>query len=234
MRAQLEVERGEVAAVGRGGVLGGAALVGQVRDEALDPAGEPLQQVGDAEAEDDALDMTFILGVTPALQLGTDRAQHMFMRELDEAGARLRLYPRPKPVVGVADIEAVLWLGAIPVFAEMDDTLCLAPSAVEAALTPEAVVRLAEAARARYGFADFKLKGGVLLGEREMDTVDALAERFPAARITIDPNGAWSLEEAVRLCAPRRHHQCHERRDHLGRQRHKCRHHQQLHCGRYR
>jgi glucarate dehydratase len=76
----------------------------------------------------------------------------------------------------------------------------------EAALTPEAVVRLAEAARAHYGFADFKLKGGVLQGEREMDTVDALAERFPAARITIDPNGAWSLEEAVRLCAPRRHH----------------------------
>ena len=27
---------------------------------------------------------------------------------LDEAGARLRLYPRPKPVVGVADIEAVV------------------------------------------------------------------------------------------------------------------------------
>lgn len=40
------------------------------------------------------------------------------------------------PFTFVADIEAVLWLGAIPVFAEMDDTLCLAPSAVEAALTP--------------------------------------------------------------------------------------------------
>jgi glucarate dehydratase len=76
----------------------------------------------------------------------------------------------------------------------------------EAARTPEAVVRLAEAARARYGFTDFKLKGGVLQGEREMDTVAALAERFPAARITIDPNGAWSLEEAVWLCVPRRHH----------------------------
>jgi glucarate dehydratase len=72
-------------------------------------------------------------------------------------------------------------------------------------MTPEAVVRLAEAAHARYGFVDFKLKGGVFQGEREMDAVDALAERFPAARITIDPNGAWSLEEAVRLCTPRRH-----------------------------
>jgi glucarate dehydratase len=76
----------------------------------------------------------------------------------------------------------------------------------EAATTPEAVVQLAEAAHARYGFADFKLKGGVFAGEREMQTVDALAERFPAARITIDPNGAWSLDEAVRLCQPRRHH----------------------------
>lgn len=40
------------------------------------------------------------------------------------------------PFTFVADIEAVLWLGAIPVFAEMDETLCLAPAAVEAAMTP--------------------------------------------------------------------------------------------------
>jgi len=73
----------------------------------------------------------------------------------------------------------------------------------EEALTPEAVVRLAEAAQARYGFNDFKLKGGVLEGEREMEAIDALASRFPAARITLDPNGAWSLEEAVRLCKGR-------------------------------
>lgn len=70
----------------------------------------------------------------------------------------------------------------------------------EEALSPEAVVRLAEAAHERYGFNDFKLKGGVLVGEEEMEAVVVLAERFPEARITIDPNGAWSLEEAVRLC----------------------------------
>ena len=70
----------------------------------------------------------------------------------------------------------------------------------EEALTSGAVVRLAEAAHARYGFADFKLKGGVLAGEAEIETVVALAERFPEARVTIDPNGAWSLDEAVRLC----------------------------------
>ena len=70
----------------------------------------------------------------------------------------------------------------------------------EAALTPAAIVRLAEAARERYGFRDFKLKGGVLAGRAEMEAIDALKARFPAARITIDPNGAWSLDEAVALC----------------------------------
>ena len=70
----------------------------------------------------------------------------------------------------------------------------------EEALTPEAVVRLAEAAHARYGFNDFKLKGGVLHGEQEMAAATALAERFPSARVTLDPNGAWSLAEAIRLC----------------------------------
>ena len=70
----------------------------------------------------------------------------------------------------------------------------------EPALTPESVVRLAEAAHARYGFADFKLKGGVFSGELEVEAVTALAERFPDARVTLDPNGAWSLAEAVRLC----------------------------------
>ncbi len=70
----------------------------------------------------------------------------------------------------------------------------------EEAPTTDAVLRLAEAAQARYGFNDFKLKGGVLAGAQEMETITALAERFPGARITLDPNGAWSLDEAIRLC----------------------------------
>ncbi len=70
----------------------------------------------------------------------------------------------------------------------------------EPALTVDSVVRLAEAAHARYGFRDFKLKGGVCSGEEEMEAVTALAGRFPEARITLDPNGAWSLREAVALC----------------------------------
>ena len=70
----------------------------------------------------------------------------------------------------------------------------------EKALDAASIVRLAEAAQARYGFQDFKLKGGVLRGEEEMEAVLALHERFPEARITLDPNGGWLLKDAVRLC----------------------------------
>jgi glucarate dehydratase len=69
----------------------------------------------------------------------------------------------------------------------------------DVALMPEAIVRQAEAARALYGFNDFKLKGGVLRGEDEVQAIVALHERFPDARITLDPNGGWLLKDAVRL-----------------------------------
>lgn len=67
------------------------------------------------------------------------------------------------------------------------------------ALTPESIVRQAEAAHERYGFNDFKLKGGVLRGEDEIAAVTALHERFPQARVTLDPNGGWLLKDAIRL-----------------------------------
>jgi glucarate dehydratase len=66
-----------------------------------------------------------------------------------------------------------------------------------AALDPDAIVAQAEAAQGRYGFQDFKLKGGVLSSEAEAEAVTALARRFPDARVTLDPNGAWSLSEAI-------------------------------------
>jgi glucarate dehydratase len=69
----------------------------------------------------------------------------------------------------------------------------------EPALDVQAIVRQAEAAHSRYGFVDFKLKGGVLHGEEEVDAVRALKARFPDARITLDPNGGWLLKDAVRL-----------------------------------
>ena len=70
----------------------------------------------------------------------------------------------------------------------------------EVAMTPEAVVELAEASNARYGFNDFKLKGGVLRGEEEVEAIRAIHERFPKARVTLDPNGGWWLKDAIRLC----------------------------------
>ncbi len=69
----------------------------------------------------------------------------------------------------------------------------------EEALTPERIVRQAEAATERYGFSDYKLKGAVLRGHDEMQAVVALKRRFPEGRITIDPNGGWLLDDAIAL-----------------------------------
>ncbi|MDB5593905.1 MAG: glucarate dehydratase [Hyphomicrobiales bacterium] len=73
----------------------------------------------------------------------------------------------------------------------------------EEALTADAILRQAEACVDRYGFRDFKLKGGVLDGELEMDAVTAIKKRFPEARVTLDPNGALSLDEAIAICRGR-------------------------------
>lgn len=89
------------------------------------------------------------------------------------------------------------YLSAADESADADDWLRIRH---DEALSPEAVVRLAEAARARYGFEDFKLKGGVLPAADEAKAVTALAERFPDARITLDPNGGWLLADAIQTC----------------------------------
>ncbi len=65
------------------------------------------------------------------------------------------------------------------------------------ALTPESIVELARASKEKYGFNDFKLKGGVLDIKEEVKAVKALKEAFPEARITLDPNGGWLLKDAI-------------------------------------
>lgn len=70
----------------------------------------------------------------------------------------------------------------------------------EEALTPEAIVEQAKAAHERYGFHDFKLKGGALDGHEEIKAIRALKKEFPNGRMDLDPNGAWSLEEALDIC----------------------------------
>ena len=75
----------------------------------------------------------------------------------------------------------------------------------QAALTVESIVEQAEAAVERYGFHDFKLKGGVMRGEDEIQAVTAIKKRFPDSRVTLDPNGAWPLDEAIALCRGQGH-----------------------------
>ena len=70
----------------------------------------------------------------------------------------------------------------------------------EPALDADAIVEQAKAAYERYGFKDFKLKGGVFEGAKEIEAIKALKREFPNSRMDLDPNGAWSLEEAVSLC----------------------------------
>jgi len=77
-----------------------------------------------------------------------------------------------------------------------DDPWCRVRN--EPALDAAGIIAQAEAARDRYGFADFKLKGGVLPGDEEVRVLTELAARFPAARLTLDPNGGWPLADAVR------------------------------------
>ncbi len=67
-------------------------------------------------------------------------------------------------------------------------------------LAHEQIVEQACCLQEKYGFRNFKLKGGVFEGTYEMDTVRALKKQFPLGHINIDPNGAWSLAEAVGLC----------------------------------
>ncbi len=70
------------------------------------------------------------------------------------------------------------------------------------ALDPPSIVAQAQAAQERFGFTTFKLKGGVLPGPDECLCVEALAEALPDAALTIDPNGCWSVHDAVRWLAP--------------------------------
>lgn len=70
----------------------------------------------------------------------------------------------------------------------------------EPARTIDELLLLADAAWHRYGFRAFKLKGGVFAGVFEMEAAAALKERFADSPVSLDPNGAWSLEEALNHC----------------------------------
>ena len=69
----------------------------------------------------------------------------------------------------------------------------------EEAMDPERIVALAKATAEKYGFEDFKLKGGVFEPEVEYEAVAAIKKAFPNARVDLDPNGCWSLEKSLEM-----------------------------------
>lgn len=88
----------------------------------------------------------------------------------------------------------------LPYFSEDDSSCAWYKLRHNKAMNAAEVVALAKAAQDKYGFKDFKLKGGVLAGKDEIEVIKALKKEFPDSRMTLDPNGAWSLKEAVSLC----------------------------------
>lgn len=88
----------------------------------------------------------------------------------------------------------------LPYYSDIDNKIDWYRIRHEEALDAERVVELARASKELYGFKDFKLKGGVLEGKREIEVIKAMKKAFPDARMTLDPNGGWSLKEAISIC----------------------------------
>lgn len=67
-------------------------------------------------------------------------------------------------------------------------------------MTPDALLAEARSLVDTYGFKSFKLKGGVLDPDLEIETMRKLREAFPHAPLRIDPMGAWRVPTALRVC----------------------------------
>jgi glucarate dehydratase len=66
--------------------------------------------------------------------------------------------------------------------------------------TPKAMVREAAEFHRRWGFRVFKLKGGYLPPEQELETMQALHTHFgDKCPLRIDPNGRWKTDTAIRV-----------------------------------
>ena len=65
--------------------------------------------------------------------------------------------------------------------------------------TPNQLVAHARELKASCGFTSHKLKGGVFPPDYELDAYQALAAAFPEDQLRYDPNGALSVEQAIRF-----------------------------------
>lgn len=63
--------------------------------------------------------------------------------------------------------------------------------------TVEQLVAEARSLKERNGFTTHKLKGGVFPPEYELECYRAVAEALPGDRLRFDPNGVWSVEQAI-------------------------------------
>ena len=66
-------------------------------------------------------------------------------------------------------------------------------------VTPDQMVAHARQLKGEYGFGTIKLKGGLFPPDHDIEVYRALAAAFPKDRLRLDPNSAWSVEEAVRV-----------------------------------
>jgi len=65
--------------------------------------------------------------------------------------------------------------------------------------TADQLVADAREAKRKYGFTSHKLKAGVFPPDYELEAFRALANTFPEDNVRMDPNGAWSTEQAIRF-----------------------------------
>ncbi|WP_245413390.1 enolase C-terminal domain-like protein [Mangrovicella endophytica] len=64
---------------------------------------------------------------------------------------------------------------------------------------PDEIVAHAQDLKRRYGFTTHKLKGGHFAPDHDVEVMRALAQAFPDDLLRLDPNGAWSVEQAIRV-----------------------------------
>ena len=65
--------------------------------------------------------------------------------------------------------------------------------------TPDEIVAHAKALTRAHGFKSHKLKGGVFHPDHDVEVMHALAGAFPKDGLRLDPNAAWSVEQAIRV-----------------------------------
>lgn len=80
-------------------------------------------------------------------------------------------------------------------FAKQD--LTFGPDIMGEVMTPDALVAQAREFSCEYGFQSWKLKGGVLEPDLEVETMLKLREVFPDHGLRIDPMGAWTVPTAL-------------------------------------